>query len=62
MELITITQMQKLYGIGRRTAIAWAIASGSAIKRLPGQKYRVNKEQLERWLQRESKRKSNEKI
>ena len=52
MELITITEMQKLYGISRRTATAWAIASGSAIKRLPGQKYRVNKAQLERWLQR----------
>lgn len=52
MELITITEMQKLYGISRRTATAWAIASGSAIKRLPGQKYRINKAQLERWLQR----------
>ena len=52
MELLTIKDIMRLYGVGRPTATAWAEASGAAMPRTKGQTYHVNKEKFEAWLRR----------
>lgn len=52
MELLSIKDIMRLYGVGRPTATAWAEASGAAMPRGKGQTYRVNREKLEAWIRR----------
>lgn len=52
MELITIKDIQKLYGVGRKTAVDWASRSGAALERETRQKYLIDKAHLEAWLRR----------
>ena len=50
MELLKIKDIMRIYGVGRPTAMAWAIESGAAVPRRKGQMIRVNRAALENYL------------
>lgn len=46
---MTIAQIQKECGVGRRTAERYAIESGATLPRVKGAPYKVRREAFTRW-------------